>query len=196
MVWRFFVTATVLSLSHGSCPVYAISISHQEAVQMYIRTANNEGLHLTLADVRKFLKEEYGDDSFHTTTLARTLNRWGFEFGKGVRCQHLKEKDHVVAARRRYLREKRVNRVGDSNTATQRPEVYLDESYVNKNHSNDYTWYFGEDGPWLQKPTGKGERLIILNAITANGWVPGAKLVFKSTKKTGDYHGQMNWELF
>src|SRR6266849_6373213 len=26
--------------------------------------------------------------------------------------------------------------------------------------------------------------------------VPGAKLTFKSTKKTGDYHGQMNHDLF
>jgi len=24
----------------------------------------------------------------------------------------------------------------------------------------------------------------------------GSKLVFKSTRKTGDYHGQMNWDLF
>jgi len=61
---------------------------------------------------------------------------------------------------------------------------------------NDFIWYYGEDGPWVQKPTGKGERLIILNAITKNGWVPGAELIFKSTKKTGDYHGQMNWNLF
>ena len=35
----------------------------------------------------------------------------------------------------------------------------------------------------------KGERLIIINAITKSGWVSGAKLVFKSTRKTGDYHG-------
>lgn len=177
-------------------PVYAVSVSHQEAVRTYIRDANNEGRHITLADVQAFLKKEYGDESFHKATLARTLNRWGFEFGKGIRSQHLKEKDHVVAARRRYLREKRDNRIGAGNTALQRPEVYLDESYVNKNHSNDFTWYYGEDGPWIQKPTGKGERLIILNAITSNGWVPGAKLVFKSTRKTGDYHGQMNWDLF
>jgi transposase len=77
-----------------------------------------------------------------------------------------------------------------------RPEVYLDESYVNKNHSKDFTWYFGEDGPMIQKPTGKGERLIILNAVTSNGWVPSAKLIFKSSRKTGDYHGQMNGKLF
>ena len=35
-----------------------------------------------------------------------------------------------------------------------------------------------------------------MNAITRNGWVPNAKTVFKSTKKTGDYHGQMDSELF
>ena len=61
-------------------------------------------------------------------------------------------------------------------------QVYLDESYVNKNHSNDFTWYSKEDSPWLQKPTGKGERLIIINAITKGGWVPNAKVVFKSTR--------------
>ena len=53
----------------------------------------------------------------------------------------------------------------------------------------------GEDGPWVQKPTGKGERLIIMHAMTKNGWIPTAKLVFKSTRKTGDYHGQMHHEL-
>ncbi len=177
-------------------PVYAVSVSHQEAVRSYVRSANEIGQHITLADIQEFLKQEYGDESFHKATLARTLSRWGFEFGKGTRSQHLKEKDHVVAARRRYLRTKRNNRTEGSEAATQRPEVYLDESYVNKNHSNDYIWYYGEDGPWVQKPTGKGERLIILNAITHSGWVPEAKLVFKSTKKTGDYHGQMNWDLF
>lgn len=67
---------------------------------------------------------------------------------------------------------------------------------MNKNHSNDFIWYSGEDGPWVQKPTGKGERLIIINAISSKGWVNGAKLVFQAKRKTGDYHGQMNAELF
>ena len=73
----------------------------------------------------------------------------------------------------------RSNRVaGGDRTDTIRPEVYLDESYVNKNHSNDFCWYYGEDGPWVQKPTGKGERLIIINAITKSGWVPGAQVAY------------------
>ena len=175
-------------------PVHAVSVSHQEAVRTFVRSANKNGEYITLSDIQNFLNEKSKDESFHIATLARTLNRWGFEFGKGTRSQHLKEKDHVIAARQRYLRKKRDNRTLGGDTV--RPEVYLDESYVNKNHSNDFIWYSGEDGPWVQKPTGKGERLIIINAITKSGWVPGAKLVFKSTRKTGDYDGQMNWDWF
>lgn len=177
-------------------PIYAVSVSYQESTRSYIRAANKKGEYITLAVIKNFLEEKYPDESFNKATLARTLNRWGFEFGQGVRSQHLKEKDYVIAARQRYLREMRSNRVPGKGTDTIRPEVYIDESYVNKNHSNDFIWYYGEDGPWVQKPTGKGERLIIINAITKSGWVPGSKLVFKSTRKTGDYHGQMNWELF
>ena len=172
---------------------YSIDGSNQEKVRLYIREANQKGNYITLNTIRDFLLE---CEPFHITTLSRTLDRWGFEFGKGTRSQHLKEKDHVVAARQRYLRRKRENRKSGKGIETIRPEVYLDESYVNKNHSNDFIWYSCEDGPWVQKPTGKGERLIIINAISKNGWIPNAKLVFRSTKKTGDYHGQMNWDLF
>lgn len=138
-------------------------------------------------------KEQFKDD-FHIATLARALDRWGFEFGKGTRTQHLKEKDYIVAARHRYLRKMRNNR--RENGEIIHPEVFLDESYVNKNHSNDFVWFSSEDGSLIQKPTGNGERLIIVNAITKDGWVPNAKLIYKSTKKTGDYHGQMNYEIF
>lgn len=181
-------------------PTHAIDASQQEMTRAYIRAANLEGLHITLEATRDYLQKNLShktdNELFHISTLARTLDRWGFEFGKGTRTQHLKEKDHVIAARHRYLRRMRNNRLNNSDEATMRPEIYLDETYVNKNHSNDFTWYHSEDGPWIQKPTGKGERLIIINAITKNGWVKDAKLVFKSTRKTGDYHGQMDGKLF
>ncbi len=177
-------------------PSYSVDVTHQEVVRSYIRKANLEGRHITLESIRIFLHEiSSTEESFHISTLARTLDRWGFEFGKGIRTQHLKEKDHIVLARQNYLRKMRRNRIARSEK-TRRPEVYLDESYVNKNHSNDFVWYSNEDGPWIQKPIGKGERLIIINAVTKDGWVPDAKVVFKSTRKTGDYHGQMNWNLF
>jgi transposase len=176
-------------------PTYSVDGSHQEAVRAYIRQANLEGRYIMLETIRRFLQEQSPSESFHLSTLARTLDRWGFEFGKGTRTQHLKEKDYIVVARQHYLRRMRQNRMAIGNRLI-RPEVYLDESYVNKNHRKDFVWYSSEDGPWIQKPTGKGERLIIMNAITQDGWVPEAKVVFKSTRKTGDYHGQMNGDLF
>lgn len=74
--------------------------------------------------------------------------------------------------------------------------MYLDESYINVNHSIEKTWYFTDDGPWVNKPSGKGPRLIIVNAITKDGWVPNAKLVFQASLTTGDYHGQMDYGNF
>ncbi len=171
----------------------SLSSPMQTVARDYVRKANREGLHITLETLCQHFKEIHPGQEFSVRTLGRALDRWGFTFGKGTRIQRLKEKDYIVAARQRYLRRKRANRKG---VGTIRPEVYLDESYVNKNHSNDFVWYYDDDGPWIQKPTGKGERLIIINAITKDGWVPGAKLTFKSTKKTGDYHGQMNQEMF
>ena len=180
------------------CPSYAISNSHEEAIRSFIRQANMKGEYVTLDIIKEFFiknSNNFEEKEVSNRTISRTLDRWGFEFGKGKRTQHLKEKDHVIVLRRQYLRKMRCNRKNNTHEII-RPEIYLDESYINKNHSNDFTWYSREDGPLIQKPTGKGERLIIINAITKDGWVPNAKVVFKSSRKTGDYHGQMNAELF
>jgi hypothetical protein len=34
--------------------------------------------------------------------------------------------------------------------------------------------------------------LIIVQAMSSDGWLPKAKLVFQAKKRTGDYHGQMD----
>jgi hypothetical protein len=175
-------------------PSHAIDGAHEEVVRDFIRHANQRGQYITLSSIAELIRAKEPDTGFHPVTLARTLDRWGFEFGKGKRSQHLKEKDEVIALRQKYLRRIRANR--DRQGSAIRPEIYLDESYVNKNHSNDFTWYSGEDGPWVQKPSGKGERLIILHAMSSTGWVRGAKRVFQAKRKTGDYHGQMNAALF
>lgn len=181
------------SIVYRGRPQRALSDSTQTIVRKYIRNTNKAGAYMTLETLWQYLEEVAPEQEFSIRTLGRALDRWGFTFGKGVRTQRFKEKDHVVVARQRYLRRKRANRKGKG---TIRSEVYLDESYVNKNHSKDLVWYYDDDGPWIQKPTGKGERLIIMNAITKDGWVPGAKVTFKSTRKTGDYHGQMNQTMF
>ena len=106
----------------------------------------------------------------------------------------MKEEDYVIIARREYLRKKLANR--KNNNSIILSGVYLDESYINVNHSIEKTWYFTDDGPGVNKPSGKGPRIIIVNAVTKEGWVPNAKLVFQAKQSTGDYQGKMDYGNF
>jgi transposase len=174
-------------------PPYKLSQNLQPVIRAYIRQKNLRGQKISADQIRLYLKRKH-DVDIPMTTFLRSLTRLGYTYGTGKRRTALKEQDYVVLARRRYLRRKIANRNKSGNL--KRPEVYLDETFINKNHSDQFTWYLEEDGPWVNKPSGKGPRLIIVNAITQNGWVENARLVFEANRRTGDYHGQMNWDNF
>lgn len=174
-------------------PPYRLSLNLQPIIREYIRQKNLKGQKVGAEQIREYLLKKHSVD-IPLSTFVRALNRLGFTYGIGQRRSALKEQDYVVLARRRYLRKKIANRKDDGNL--KRPEVYLDETYINKNHSGQFTWYLEEDGPWVNKPSGKGPRVIVVHAITVDGWVENAQLVFDANKRTGDYHGQMNWENF
>jgi transposase len=174
-------------------PPYRLSCNLQPVIREFIRDKNLKGRKIGAEQIQDYLLKKH-DIEIPMSTLLRSLNRLGFTYGIGKRRSTLKERDYVVLARRRYLRRKIANRNFDG--SLKQAEVYLDETYINKNHSNQFTWYLDEDGPWVNKPSGKGPRLIIVQAITKDGWVNGAQLIFDAKKRTGDYHGQMNWENF
>jgi transposase len=185
-------TITLPDVASKGKPPYRVQPALETVIRHEIRRHNREGSHVSLSSLSKWLDEHY--ERIPKATLGRTLGRIGFVFGKSRRKSALRERDDVLIARRTYLRAKLANRDGQGGTI--RPEVYLDESYVNVNHSSERTWYFAEEGPWVRKPSGKGPRLILVHAITTGGWMTGAKLVFQAKKRTGDYHGQMNFENF
>lgn len=165
----------------------------QPIVRQFIRAENLGGRRISIERVASHLQTEHGIET-PKTTLWRALKRWGFTHGEGRRRDSLKEQSRVILARRDYLRAKLANRNSDG--TVKRPEVYLDETYINKNHSSPFTWYLDDDGPLVNKPSGVGPRLIVVHAVTKDGWVEGALLVFEAKKRTGDYHGQMNWDNF
>jgi transposase len=173
-------------------PPYRIQQALETVIRQRIRELNRQGSHVSVRSLAHWLSEHYED--VPRATLGRTLQRMGLVYGKSRQTSALRERDEVVVARRAYLRVKRANR--SANGGTVRPEVYLDESYINVNHSTPRTWYFAEDGPWVHKPSGKGPRLIIVHAMTTAGWVQGAQLVFQAKRRTGDYHGQMDFANF
>lgn len=180
-------------LSHGK-PGYRVGSALETVMRQRVRELNRRGEAVSIRSLRSWLSSAGEQRAISLKTLWRTLYRMGFVYGPSKRRSTLKEQDYVIIARREYLRQKRGNRCGDG--GTDRPEVDLDETYLNVNHSKDNTWYFEPDGPWVNKPAGKGPRLIIVHAITHQGWVHGAKLVFQAKQRTGDYHGQMKSENF
>ena len=173
-------------------PPYRVAPALETVIRQRIRELNRQGSHVSMRSLCRWLTDTY--EPIPHGTLGRTLQRMGLVYGKSQSKPAFRERDDVLIARREYLRRKLANRHPPEGTIC--PEVYLDESYVNVNHSSPRTWYFAEEGPWVRKPSGKGARLIMLHAMTRHGWVDGAKLVFQAKRRTGDYHGQMNFENF
>ena len=66
-------------------PQRALSDSAQTIVREYIRNANKEGAYMTLEMLWQYLEEVAPEQEFSIRTLGRTLDRWGFTFGKGIR---------------------------------------------------------------------------------------------------------------
>ncbi|GBN42653.1 hypothetical protein AVEN_134327-1 [Araneus ventricosus] len=82
------------------------------------------------------------------------------------------------------------------NNSLSRPVIYLDEAWVNTNHSPKFIRQSSASEGGLKVSLGKGSRLIICHAGYANqSFIPSAQLVFLS-KSTVDYHEEMNSEVF
>ncbi len=133
-------------------PPYRLSHNLQPVIREFIRQKNLKGQKIEAEQIREHLLRKHFID-IPMTTFLRSLARLGFTYGTGKRRTALREQSYVVLARRRYLRRKIANRNSDG--SLKRPEVYLDETYINKNHSNQFTWYLEQDGPWVNKPSGK-----------------------------------------
>jgi len=101
-------------------------------------------------------------------TLWRALQRMGFVYGTSRSKSALRERDDVLIARREYLRTKLANQRPHGGTV--RPEVYLDESYVNVNHSTPRTG-ISPKRPMGRETVRQRPRLILVHAITrTDGW--------------------------
>lgn len=121
------------------------------------------------------------------TSLATVLKKIGFKWKKFSGRKVLLERADIVAWRCRFLRE----------VLKAKPEeiVWVDETWVNAGHTRQRAWTDDTVQGTMKTPVGKGSRLILLHAGTANGFVPNALLLF-SSKKTVDYHEEMTADKF
>lgn len=127
------------------------------------------------------------------SSVQRILRSLNFKYKKCCNGRKfLMERNDIVALRNTFLR-KMCNLRSSGDT---RPVIYLDETWVNQNHSRNHIWQNDMDSEGFKVPTGKGGRLIVCHAGAAKfGFICGSKLIFRS-KNDGDYHSQMNSQIF
>lgn len=148
----------------------------------------------TVDALLKRVKEPPVSFSGASSSLYKLVKQLGFRYRKVESGRYmLMERNDVVVARNKYLRLIGENRKSNS----PRPEIYLDETWVNQNECVTKCWTVadGSVGPKLK--TGKGARYIIVHAGGEDGFVPGALLFFRSKNgNKGDYHDSMNHTCF
>ncbi|RZF32437.1 hypothetical protein LSTR_LSTR001901 [Laodelphax striatellus] len=124
------------------------------------------------------------------TSVRRILKNIGFRWKKTKTNKHiLMESQDVVHKRFVYLKKLREFR------AENRPIVYTDESYIDSAHVSGKGW-FDDSLSGVAAQISKGERLIILHAGGEMGFIPNCLTMWKASKKTGDYHDNVNSDIY
>ena len=171
-------------------PACRAAVHRQPVIRADGRTTHGAGQRVGVGQLRPSLIEPHQAAS-PPVPLGRTLPRGGFTSGPGKRRSALKERDSVVLARRRSLRQQRATRPPDG--SLQRPAVARAATCVQQHHAGPCPWYLAEEGPWVTPPAGKGPRWRMVHAMTVAGGGPGAALVFEATTRTGEEHGHRHW---
>nr|XP_023013716.1 uncharacterized protein LOC111503599 [Leptinotarsa decemlineata] len=133
-------------------------------------------------------------------TFRKLVHEMKFTYGKVDRKSILIERQEIIAWRRNYLRKI------DEFRKLKKKLYFMDDTWVNQGHTVKKVWQDGNitsarqafiEGlsVGLKQPSGKGSRLIVTHIGSDSGFLPNGELIFKS-KKTGDYHEEMNAEVF
>lgn len=132
--------------------------------------------------------------------LLRTLKDMNFRYLKRNRRSMLIEKPEIVIWRRKYLEKVRQFR-------REGKRIYwMDETWLNEGHTVKKVWqdlsitssrqaFLDGFSTGLKDPSSRGRRLIITHIGSDCGFLEGGLLLFES-KKTGDYHEEMNADTF
>ena len=158
----------------------------EEKVMRMVRHAAVEGNPINSPQLRRALSAE----GVHVKerTLRNAMYRFGLKRGTGKRENIAKKRNAQTDFKLQYLQYRLKNRRNTREVLPIKPEVFLDESYVNVNHEQKVTWYVPGE-PVTSRV--KGERLCIVGAGVVYvdragklcaGWVPGSFVAWRAQR--------------
>lgn len=154
----------------------------------------------TLKKIKREINNDTSLPKISLRVLKRTLKEMSFRYLKRNRKSLLIEKNEIVLWRRKYLEKIREFREKEKKL------YYTDETWLNEGHTVGKVWqdlnikssrqaFMEGFSQGLRNPSGKGRRLIITHIGSVSGFLDGGLNVFES-RKTGDYHEDMNADVF
>ena len=151
-----------------------------------LRLLHQSGIMATIPILREKLSFHHGV-LLSRSLLSKLLKTMGYEYKVPAAEQT------VFVVETHEMRQMRHGYLANVLAAREsgQTRVYMDESYVNKNHTSRRCWVY--KGCQVKIPTGKGPRWILCGAGSKHGWIHTE--VFKG-KPDGDHHGSMNNKIF
>ena len=141
-----------------------IPVTYKERFEIEIRRGLEKGMRLTSSYFKNILFEDHILVS--NDTIMRKLRDWGLRWGSLTEKDFRRKTDAVTNLRGIYLK-----RLKELDQDKSRERVYLDESFIHKNHSFSKGWFISNENKNIYKPMGLGGRIAIMGAITRQGWL-------------------------
>ena len=142
----------------------------------------------TLERLHQVLKEDIGF-SGSKSFLRRQIRKLGFRWRRSQNRRKLSiERYNIVDLRCAYLRHIKTYREQGLNL------VYIDGTWIETGYTAKFCWHSKEE-PLVYQSISKGERLVIVYA-GGKGFEPTALEVLNAMSNIGDYHNEVNGDMF
>lgn len=164
---------------------------NRDMVRRTIFEYYDEGVYPTAKKVQERLIEKINYEG-SVGSVTRLFHNLGFRFQKCIGGRRfLTERGDIAVKRLRFLRK--INDVREK--TPDKPIFYLDETWLDQNHTSSHVWQYSNNDGGLDLPISKFPKLVLLHIGSAKtGFLPQCKYLCNHSEMNGQT--EMNSDVF